>query len=356
MDSLLDTMTNVVGILVILLTVTQLGVGEAVDRIKESLPEITDEDMERAKEKAEELDSLLALEQEQLQTVKELTQKKESVNLDEQKKLAEKLEKELEKLKEIQVNIEALKKQIAERDEKVKTLEKSIVEKETELADIKAKLAKTPDPGPTPNAKIVNLPNPRDAPKEAKAIDYVCLNGRVLRVDIPLLQSLALKAIAQSRLVTAPEQAIDCDKLVTLFENRNVGNRDWRIKVKPVGGQPYLVLELRDGRGDTAERLRKSSALFRQELLRINPRLFYLNFRVWSDSYDAYLVAREYADQRGVMAGWTALDSNSDFRVPLGGNLKLTCEGYVAPPSQPKAPEPDLPPPTKRDLPGNKID
>ncbi len=356
LDSLLDTMTNVVGILVIMLTVTQLGVGEAVERIKRALPEITDEDMERSKEQKSELESLIKQEKEQLQTVKELTQQKKPVNISEQKALIEKLKKELEKLKEIQVNIVELKKQVAERDEKVKTIEKSIVEKETELADIKAKLAKTPDPGPTPDAKIVNLPNPRDAPQGAKPIEYICRDGHILRVEIPQLQALALTAIAQSRLVTAPEQAVDCDKLVKLFENRNVGNRDWRIKLKPVGGVPYLVLELRKGRGDTSERLRKPSALFRQELLKINPRLFYLDFRVWSDSYDVYLVAREYADQRGVLAGWSALDAGSDFRVPLGGNLKLTCEGYTPPPAGPKPEPPDLPPPTQRKLPGSKID
>ncbi len=356
LDSLLDTMTNVVGILVILLTVTQLGVGEAVERIKEALPEITDEDMDRTKKQVEELESLLKLEEEQLQTVKDLTQQKKKVNIDEQKALAAKLKKELEKLKEIQINIVALKKQVSERDEKVKTLEKTIDEKETELADIKAKLAKTPDPGPTPNAKIVNLPNPRDAPKEAKPIEFVCRGGRIIHVEIPLLQNIALKAIAQSRLVTAQEQAVDCDKLVKLFQNRNVGNRDWRIRLKPVGGVPYLVLELREGRGDTSERLRKSSALFRQQLQKVNPRLFYLNFRVWSDSYDTYLVAREYTTQRGVLAGWVALDSNSEFRVPLGGKLKLTCQGYVAPPAKPKPAAPDLPPPTERKLPGNKVD
>lgn len=356
LDSLLDTMTNVVGILVILLTVTQLGVGEAVERIKDALPEITDEDLERSKTQVEELESLLKLEKEQLQTVKELTQQKKPINVKEQKALIEKLKTELKKLKEIQVNITELKKQISERDKTVKTIEKTIVAKETELADIKAKLAKTPDPGPTPNAKIVNLPNPRDAPKEAKPIEYVCRGGRIMRVDIPQLQALALKAIAQSRFVTAQEQAVDCDKLVKLFENRNVGNRDWRIKLKPAGGVPYLILELRKGRGDTSERLRKSSALYRQEVLRVNPRLFYLNFRVWSDSYDVYLVAREYADQRGVLAGWSALDANSEFRVALGGNLKLTCEGYTPPPARPKPELPDLPPPTQRKLPGNKID
>ena len=46
LDSLLDTLTNVVGILVILLSVTQLGVGEAVQKIAESdavRPEAYDE-------------------------------------------------------------------------------------------------------------------------------------------------------------------------------------------------------------------------------------------------------------------------------------------------------------------------
>ena len=353
LDSLLDTMTNVVGILVILLTVTQLGVGQAVERIKGA---VTEEAMEESQQNVKELREKLALEKEQLETIKELTQKKDNVNVEEQQALAEKLKKELEKLKEIRVDIDKLKKQIAERDKQVQTLEKEIVTREKELADIKAKLAKTPDPGPTPNAKIVNLPNPRDAPKGAKPIEYICRHGRVIRVEIPVLQQLAYQAIAQSRLVTAPEQAVDCAKLEELFENKNVGNRDWRIKLKAVGGVPYLLLELREGRGDTTERLSKSNALFRQEIRKINPQLFYLDFRVWADSYDTYLVARSYADQRDLMAGWSALDPNSDFRVPLGGNLKLTCEGYKPPPSSPKPPEPDLPPPTKRDLPGGKID
>ena len=51
MDSLLDTMTNVVGILVIVLVVTQLGVGDAVQRISQSL----DFDPEEIEKKREEV-------------------------------------------------------------------------------------------------------------------------------------------------------------------------------------------------------------------------------------------------------------------------------------------------------------
>ena len=48
MDSLLDTMTNVVGILVIVLVVTQLGVGDAVQRIGEKL-EVEPAELEQKK-------------------------------------------------------------------------------------------------------------------------------------------------------------------------------------------------------------------------------------------------------------------------------------------------------------------
>ena len=50
MDSLLDTMTNVVGILVIVLVVTQLGVGDAVSRITESI-KVDPEEFEAKKNK-----------------------------------------------------------------------------------------------------------------------------------------------------------------------------------------------------------------------------------------------------------------------------------------------------------------
>ncbi len=49
LDSLLDTMTNVVGILVIVLIVTQLGVGDAVKRISANLPDISEAEYELAK-------------------------------------------------------------------------------------------------------------------------------------------------------------------------------------------------------------------------------------------------------------------------------------------------------------------
>ena len=50
LDSLLDTMTNVVGILVLVLIVTQLGVSEAITEIT-AASTVTEEDLVAAKQK-----------------------------------------------------------------------------------------------------------------------------------------------------------------------------------------------------------------------------------------------------------------------------------------------------------------
>ena len=53
-------MTNVVGILVIVLIVTQLGVSDAVKRISAKLPDVSKQEYELAKQEAAELQRLLA--------------------------------------------------------------------------------------------------------------------------------------------------------------------------------------------------------------------------------------------------------------------------------------------------------
>ena len=59
LDSLLDTMTNVVGILVILLAVTQMGVAQALERIRTNLPDISPEQLAQVQKEARELAEIL---------------------------------------------------------------------------------------------------------------------------------------------------------------------------------------------------------------------------------------------------------------------------------------------------------
>ena len=55
LDSLLDTMTNVVGVLIVVLIVTQVNVSSAAKRIRADLPDVTVAMMEEMVEKVEAL-------------------------------------------------------------------------------------------------------------------------------------------------------------------------------------------------------------------------------------------------------------------------------------------------------------
>ena len=46
MDSLMDALTNVVGILLLILIVSSLGITAAVKKVVENLPEVTQEELE----------------------------------------------------------------------------------------------------------------------------------------------------------------------------------------------------------------------------------------------------------------------------------------------------------------------
>ena len=61
LDSLLDTMTNVVGILVIVLIMTQVNVADAIRRLRSALPEVSEEKMEELVEQVRSVDEELSL-------------------------------------------------------------------------------------------------------------------------------------------------------------------------------------------------------------------------------------------------------------------------------------------------------
>ena len=53
MDSLLDALTNVVGVLLLILIISSLGLSQAVKVVVENLPQVTKEDLKELKVRAE---------------------------------------------------------------------------------------------------------------------------------------------------------------------------------------------------------------------------------------------------------------------------------------------------------------
>jgi DNA repair exonuclease SbcCD ATPase subunit len=177
MDSLLDTMMNVVGILIIVLVVTQLGVGGAVERIGETIA-VDPQMLAEAQKKLAELEKLRErLEAALLNTVpvddqdydKRLAELREQISLRQQQLdqlLVQQKTDEDEQTKAQAIAV-AVTKQMDEDKGAREKLQKDITTAQDQEARLKAMLADTSPRGQAPPVQIT-LPNPRPAPDGAR--------------------------------------------------------------------------------------------------------------------------------------------------------------------------------------------
>lgn len=182
MDSLMDAMTNVVGILLLILIISSLGISSAVKKIVENLREVTPEQLEQIKVSIDNTrENLQKLRQTQIE-LQEVQKPEEEV-----KQLAvelEEFEKDNKELTEKTSDLEEWKKKVMEQEEKKVVNDGNVQVAATELANLKAILAQTEKREVKP-AKVVNMPNPRLAPDEATAHFVICKNNKVYYAGDP---------------------------------------------------------------------------------------------------------------------------------------------------------------------------
>lgn len=371
LDSLLDTMTNVVGILVILLTVTQLGVRDAVERIADS-DRIDPARIETSKEE------YLALQAERLRLTEKANELRKAADADadeELRRLAfliEGLQHDVENLQEAaeeerlakEKEFEQLRKQaLAELDrqrKELEPLERTHAEQATELERLKALLATIDDQAPVA-AKVITLPNPRPAPEGMEKVVFLCREGRVWPIDTRMLQSASVRQVAgiiQRRgLGKNEKQGVDPDVLLAEFNKAKPSDQNFEAELFASGRVPKLRLHRVEGSGETPQELKRSNSGYRRQLAYINPRGVYVRFIVWPDGFDAYLAARGITDKdpRGVLAGWELRTSTDEYSENLAGDLRL---GPPPPPKPPGQKPPATPPkpPARKPLPADVID
>lgn len=338
LDSLMDTLTNVVGILVIILIFTVVSGVDAVKRIKNFVDEITEAQLQKAKTESADIRKLLEQFREQL-AEQEALAPDATLNIERAKQTAEQLKAELERLAKSQIDPEALSKQIAERQQQVKVLEGQLSEQQKLIASLKARLADKAAAGPDRDAKVVNLPDPKEAPKGATGLIFLCQKGQIVPLDTAGLQSKAMEVVKAAQRTLIRQDRIDCEKLTDLFEKRFVGDRYCQLKVR-IGGdaKPYLAVFPRDNAGESTSELLRPGSPFQRGLREVNPQQQYLDFRVWGDSFDTYLEARNIAAKRGVLAGWIPYSPGAEYWIGFGSELKLLCLGKEPPPPPAAAP------------------
>lgn len=366
--ALMDTMTNVVGVLIIVLVMIGISLARSVDKILSELPPVTKEQLQ--------------------QLIKELasnTPKQDPKKVDEDTaKLEQSIKKDTEALKTMDLSAEkqnvklmdldALRKQLDER-KKERDAKKTDVEKQlAEVDKLKALLDSTPVYTPPP-ATVVKLPNPRPMPENAVIQRFLIAGGRInylndeeylklvtkqiesnmrnlISSEVTVKTATGAPAMAKDksgRLVPVKKTVLDQKKLVELFERLRIGTRELKLELIPAPTSPRIPFRLTPTgpeAGDDLAQVSNPASVF-QRLMRkfkAEPNTV-VWFHVYKDSMDLFLAAREIPDQLGVPVGWD-IYGNPYFQKTIAEFTVDFTPPKVVPPNPNAPPAVAIKPPT----------
>ncbi len=228
MDSLLDALTNVVGVLLLILIISSLGLSQAVKVVVENLPDVTKEDLQELKVRADETrKNLKKLEQAAAEPKKKLEKTPAQLMLE-----IEKIENNNKDLAKKSSDMEELQKKIDEEEARRKSRETEVLSVAAELAEMKAILAQTPEQEKVA-PKVVKMPNPRIAAPESNAYYIVCKFGKVYFVGDPYTHALKVTDAIYSNFAKLAYTGGDLGSYTfTLQSTRQNANRNGYLPVQ----------------------------------------------------------------------------------------------------------------------------
>ena len=360
LDSLLDTMTNVVGILVLVLIVTQISVKDVVDQVmKDSnvdAAEIEETQNKLAAVKLEEEDlkrMLIAPDDIDAERQREELQKQKDLLERRKQELAKKKQEQNQfamKIKDDQAKAQAAKKKIADTEKQRKELQGQLSASLEQRAALKAKLSSTRRRVAPADIKV-SIPNPRPPPEGARQLPIVCVGEKVYPINIDVFRKRAevraKEIIQRAGLKKDPAKGYDPKRFASFWE-RLKDQDDWVEVQYYIQGNRYLRLRFvpRDGRGGTDRQLVNPRSKIRSQYLnQLDATKYFARFYVLPDSYDVYLTARRLFNKNNVLSGWEPQSKDYVYSSWVPGGIEL------GPPIERKPP-----PPGAKPKPQNLID
>jgi len=330
LDSLLDTMANVTGILIVLLAVTQISVGDAMTRVRDDLdqrPELSPASLAQAEAEARALQETLA----------PLLPRRPHLEalLDEQHAQLAALQDEntearaeIEQARALPRDEAALRDALDARHNAQAKLEVRALRAREALREAEVALSGLGDAELT---QVARLPDPRPAPDGSRQIVYFSRYGRILRgharnMLAALRQGTREASGGRWSFGQGPPNFVDRGQLQRWFRSHDVGTSEFRWHVVDNGPRElWAQLEWRDrSMGETLATLASHQSDFERELGHLDARRVHLSFFVWDDSFPVYVKAREIAEAEGFSAGWEAYGEHAPFRqsmVYAGGGV-----------------------------------
>ena len=350
--ALMDTMTNVVGVLTIVLVMAGISISHAVKKLLSDLPPATVAQIAEAQSSIAKIKADLAANEQRVTPLSKLPDKG---NIDAEliRMEAQVTEKGI-KLFDLPVLGKELAAKTTERAKKEEALSALIAERDR----LKALLDTTPVPK-APEAKIVRIPNSRDIPEGANIYYCFVRKDQVFLVDLisakenimdefkreerNLLKQRVKVPKGKDRLI------YDQAKVVNFFAQKPMEARGQKISVPFNKPWTRLVVrvDLPKGEGDASlDDMANPKGKFHALAYKLSslPKVV-LMFQVNLDGFATYLKAREIVDRYRIPCGWE-INGNTSIQSPLEFEVNRLEE----PPPAPPPPANPGPPPPKRQL------
>lgn len=359
MDSLLDALTNVVGILVIVLVAVQLSSQEAAQRMEEMIAQIDPAEQERIKQVAKDSEEKL----EEMKLALQEESEKDEIDPD---KLLAMLQDDIAaaelKAKKDLLAAEAAEKEVEEKKLAAEELRRSLSaqlatleEKEKEFTVAKTDLLAKLENMPTLNApppKEVRPPTPKDIPrnKDGNALlqerKVLVSNGKVIPfVDPGKQMETAIKNrlkmiidknkinVGEGNYISDESQAM---KLIDEFNKDPAKNKYFDLKLVRAGRQIRVEIVPTEECGEEPEKAVRG--IFGTVLRNMQGK-WYLRYLVEPDSFETYMAMRKVTDSSGFYAGWTIIDPGS-YLHSLSSGYNIGERPPQRPPRDPGKPGP----------------
>ena len=325
LDPLVDTLSNVVGILVVVIALTQLELGDALARVvvsgkAQAAQESADAERLPARQKAQDARRLALLDRTDsspkaaAQLAQELLEKLEDVTPKESRRAIAEQAPSLETSGPEETD----GAQLARRKMELEEARTSLEERTTHLEQLRK----------VPPHLVARLPDPQ---KERGYVSWILVRGgRVFLVDREALYDEGSRAL-QRLLGPAIQRGLRPDEFesAALYLRKHSAGVDgfqWRLKIEPA---VRVALEWpAEDRGLMPGQLEVNRE-WQSWLARRNPEQDFIQFHVWNDSFEAYLETRRTIEAAGFRGGWIGREADEEIELVLSFGARPSREQVI---------------------------
>lgn len=363
--ALMDTMTNVVGVLVIVLVMMAISLANAVKKVMSDMPPATQEQVDQTQQSIEELKKKIQQENDQL--VKLQSFKNQSAKIAALDQTVMKLKKEAQEQGKQLVDLDPLTNALARLDGELDGTKKEVAGDEARIAELKVQIAALPDPKPQPG-KEVHLPAAKPIAKNAPIERFIVSSAGIYYINPEELKANFLKEMESSGARNISKTSVKVGKLyqsqyshkemIDYFAKHPLTWNNFeklQVNLDNYRKSPNISGTLKPTAFEPFPQALGFSSVYQKQLRKIHEKPDnVVIFKVLDDGYENYLAARDLSDKAGISAGWSfgGSDLNISFDIPeilmdpiIDPNATPTPKPTPKPTPNPNA-TPFIPPPS----------